>query len=187
MITFSAIGAGICLICAFIQFLWSRTLSIKVDARSQFAKDLQTDVDLLHRKHDAFELDLPESKLVEVEAWIRELKNQFDQLIQENTAHKSQVHRSIQRFDQIMRRNERAASVIEQAQADENGGLDTDPEDDATAEAVPQEGDRSFLAGAHSDYPNAEQAPRSPEDDRMELMRQYYANRGMRVPGVPPR
>lgn len=131
--------------------------------------------------------ELPESRVIAMEGTCNALKQQYDLVVNEFEKHRGQCHRTMQRFDQIMRRDERAAKVITDAQETNGDGLDTETADDGD-EAIPtQEGDRSFLETP--DRSPAEVAtilrdrnPTSSWDERRRAMsREYHANRG----GVP--
>lgn len=80
---------------------------------------------------------VPEARLQEVEACIGAFKTRVDSFVVENDAFRTAVHKSVQRTDQIMRRNERA--VIQQAEKTlQNGDDDGTPDEIAW---TPPEGD----------------------------------------------
>ncbi len=70
------------------------------------------------------ELDtkLPPKRVREMEQAFDSLSSAFDSHVEQNQAWKGSVHNSVQRLDQIMRRNEKAADAL----IDENGVLTTD-------------------------------------------------------------
>ncbi len=124
---------------------------------------------------------LPESRVIEMEGTCRALKEQYDTMVDAFEKHRGQCHRSMQRFDQIMRRDERAAKVITDAQEVEGDGLDVEPADDAEAALKTQEGDRSFLEGANKTLEHAVgplNYAESWDDRRRAMQREYHANRG---------
>lgn len=57
---------------------------------------------------EKFEAKVPEARLQELESALQAFRTRIDQSALENNAYREQVHKSMQRFDQIMRRNERA-------------------------------------------------------------------------------
>ncbi len=61
--------------------------------------------------HEAFDKligKVPEARLQEVETALQAFRTRIDQSALENDNYREAVHKSMQRFDQIMRRNERA-------------------------------------------------------------------------------
>jgi len=77
---------------------------------------------------DAVELKVPESRLQSMESTIDAFRTRIDASVIENETYREQVHKSMQRFNAIMRRNERALPV-------KSGS--TDPEDDGIPDEIP--------------------------------------------------
>jgi len=80
--------------------LWARVKGAKDLVREHF-KDLNMQI-------GSFESKVPESRLLEQETKIASLRTRIDQSEIANDSYREQVHKSMQRFNAIMRRNERA-------------------------------------------------------------------------------
>jgi len=169
--------------------LWIRSLAFRSERTADLTAELQAQLALSVEAMAKLTSELPDSRVIEVEGTVRTLKLQFDHLVLEVEKHRAAVHKSIQRFDQIMRRNERAAAVIEAAQSEEEG-LELDPDAEETVDT--QEGDRSFLekpdrsqeevaAILRARNPNGGQ---NWDERRRAMQRQWYENHGgmQRVP-----
>jgi len=77
---------------------------------------------------ESIQAKIPESRLLEQETKIASLRTRIDQSEIANDSYREQVHKSMQRFNAIMRRNERALPS-------RTGS--TDPEDDGTPDEIP--------------------------------------------------
>ncbi len=77
---------------------------------------------------DVLEGKVPESRLQAMETTIEAFRTRQDASALENIAYREQVHKSMQRFNAIMRRNERALPA-------RTGS--TDPDDDGTPDEIP--------------------------------------------------
>ncbi len=73
-------------------------------------------------KVDAMELTLPIKKHAELDVMFSALKTEFDTLLMGNDQFREQTYRQIQRFDTIMRRNERAVKAVDD-ETDEDAPL----------------------------------------------------------------
>jgi len=74
------------------------------------------------------EAKVPESRLQAMESTIDAFRTRIDSSVIENETYREQVHKSMQRFNAIMRRNERALPA-------RSGS--TDPEDDGIPDEIP--------------------------------------------------
>ncbi len=178
MDVFALVTAGIGLCLALVGLYLTQRTANGLGATDHLAASLARDVAAVDLKIETLVSELPESKLTEVEAWIRAIKSDFDALVTQVEQHRAGVHRSIQRVDQVMRRNERAAAVIEADQAAAAGGVDTEIDED---EPITQTGARpTDLPVPVGPVQEPLNMPRgtSPDDIRRELQRQYWANRG---------
>ncbi len=174
------VTAGLALCLAVAAVLLDRATSIRLERVAAKQLDLDNSVDVCSAAIGKVTLELPESRVIQMEGTCRALKEQYDMVIDAFEKHRGQTHRSMQRFDQIMRRDERAAKVITDAQEAEDEGLP--PDDDVEAEAAlkTQEGDRSFLESANATLeqvagPAAQ--TQSWDDRRRAMQREYHANR----------
>lgn len=181
MAEISLLTASLALLSALGAFLWNHRVSIRVERGAEDLGQIQASLDGLASGVRDLNAQLPESRVIEVEATCRALKEQYDAMVNAFEAHRGQCHRTMQRFDQIMRRDERAAAVIQEAQA-ADVGLAV-PEDDDAEAALSQEGDRTFLGrdGPAGGQPN-NQAPATWEDRRRAMAAEYYGRRGGRAP-----
>lgn len=66
----------------------------------------------LEAKTDALEVHLPHKRVVEMEQAFDALSTSYDAQLQKNAEWKQAVHNSVQRMDQIMRRNEEAREQL---------------------------------------------------------------------------
>ncbi len=168
------ITAIIGLLLALGAILLDRATSIRLERVAELLRALDSVLGRATDEIAKINTELPEARVIEVEGVCRRLKEQYDAVVTEVEQHRAGVHRSIQRFDQIMRRDERAAAVIEGAQKEEDEGLDVDLE----GEEIPktQEGDRSFLRTREevSEPVNGG----TWEQRRRAMSQQYHANRG---------
>ncbi len=80
------------------------------------------------RKLDALQTTLPVKKHMELSELFGQLKNEFDTVLVGQDEFREKIYRQIQRFDTIMRRNERAVAAV--------------AEDDGTEVALPQIGEK---------------------------------------------
>ncbi len=173
MAEISLVTAGFCLIFVIWLFVSSRYLAMQLERVAELA----TQIDLrLNAATDAIakvNAELPEARVIGMEGMCRSLKEQYDEVVTAFEQHRAGVHRSMQRFDQIMRRDERAAAVIEGEQASQDG-----PDNGGAAE-LPQEGDRSFLEPdqATGNAAAANEAANSWEVRRRQMRDEYYRNR----------
>jgi len=77
---------------------------------------------------DELEAKVPESRLQTMESTIEAFRTRIDAATIENETYREQVHKSMQRFNAIMRRNERALPARRDS---------TDPEDDGIPDEIP--------------------------------------------------
>jgi len=105
---------------AFTAVLWARVKSKEQFAYERF-KEFRSELDGLEGK-------IPESRLVEQETKIASLRTRIDQSEIANDSYREQVHKSMQRFNAIMRRNERALPSRRGS---------TEPDDDDTPDEIP--------------------------------------------------
>ncbi len=186
MTEIALVTAVIGLLLAIWAVLNDRSTRIELGREAQRRAELREQVARAVEAIAKITVELPEARVIEVEGVCRRLKEQYDQVVTEVEQHRAGVHRSIQRFDQIMRRDERAAAVIEAAKTEEDEGLDIDPE----AEPIPetQEGDRSFLRSSEEvgEILKARNGG-TWEERRRAMQRTYYENRSVRSgpTGVP--
>ncbi len=88
-------------------------------------------VSVLHgyvKKVDALQLTLPVKKHMELSELFGQLKSEFDTVLVGQDEFREKIYRQIQRFDTIMRRNERAVAAV--------------AEDDGVEVALPQIGEK---------------------------------------------
>ncbi len=184
------ITAGLSLISSLGLLVWRLVAGNEIQ---RVAEKVAEQRDQLGRAVEAIgkiTTELPEARVIHVEGVCRKIKEQYDQVVTEVEQHRAGVHRSIQRFDQIMRRDERAAKIIEQANQDDDEGLDVGDEETrlTEADALTQEGDRSFLAPEQATPRGAPSNGELPWAERRRAMqKQYYENHGgmRRVPTSP--
>ncbi len=100
--------------------LWARVKGAEQFAYERF-KEFRSDLDSVEAK-------VPESRLQAVEATVGALRTRVDGSAIENDTYREQVHKSMQRFNAIMRRNERALPARRGS---------TDPDDDGTPDEIP--------------------------------------------------
>jgi hypothetical protein len=137
----ASVCAGLSAICVVLS-LWNFVRSSRLEAQ---VDDLDT--------------KLPHKRVVEMEQAVDSLIAHINGLEQKNTEFKQSVHNSVQRLDQIMRRNEKAAASL----LDENGDLQAD--------AVPGQLPPELVS----------QAPRQPggQSKQQALRLRYNQNRGI--------
>jgi len=100
----ASIASGLASVCVVLS-LWSFIRLSSVEAK---LKDLDT--------------KLPPKRIQELEQAFDALTDAFDGLQQKNAEWKGSVHNSVQRLDQVMRKNEKAAAAL----LDEDGNLTED-------------------------------------------------------------
>lgn len=102
---------------ALLMTLWSAVLWARVSGTSQafgdFSRQLRADF-------EGFKAKVPEARLQEVETAMEAFRGRIDAFVIENAQFREAVHKSMQRFDAIMRRNERA--LIQSAEKELAGG-----------------------------------------------------------------
>jgi len=179
-------GIGLCL--AIAGILLDRATSIRVERVAQNLRATDDGLVLATKEIRDVTTDLPESRVISVEGTCRALKEQYDGVVNEFEKHRAQCHRTMQRFDQIMRRDERAAKVITDAQEGDGNGLDPEPAEDVGEEEIAtQEGDRGFLEKTRPTNKEIAEtvvggsAYGTWDERRRAMSREYWANRG----GVP--
>jgi len=112
-----------CFVLSFMAALcWARLKGAEGLAHVQH-KELCEGMSELHMK-------VPEARLQELESTISAFRTRIDKSGLENDAYREAVHKSMQRFDQIMRRNERA--LVGKA-----GKVLTEEEEDDTPDEIP--------------------------------------------------
>jgi len=112
-----------CLVLSFTAALcWARLKGAEVLAHMQHKELCDSMNDLL--------MKVPEARLQELESTISAFRTRIDKSGLENDAYREAVHKSMQRFDQIMRRNERA--LVGKA-----GKVLTEEEEDDTPDEIP--------------------------------------------------
>ncbi len=171
-------GLGLCFGVAAV--LLDRATSIRLERVAAKQLDLDNSVDVCSAAIGKITVELPESRVIQMEGTCRALKEQYDTMVDAFEKHRGQCHRSMQRFDQIMRRDERAAKVITDAQKAEGDGLEVEPADETETAPMTQEGDRSFLENtthAGADLGTPAVAAQSWDDRRRAMQREYHANR----------
>jgi len=104
----------------FVAILWARIKGTEVFLHETL-KAFRTDM-------EAWEAKVPESRLQGLENTITSLRTRIDTAALENNVYREQVHKSMQRFDQIMRRNERALITKAEKQLTEDG-VDDSPDE----------------------------------------------------------
>ena len=177
MTEISLITASLALIFALIALLLAWKTSIGLERVAELVRALDSVVTIASGEIADQAKELPAPRLIEMEGICRALKEQYDQVVIAFEQHRAAVHRSMQRFDQIMRRDEKAAAVIEAAKVEADEGLDIDPE----AEEIPdtQEGDRGFLRSPEEvETILSDRNGGTWEERRRAMSRQYYENRG---------
>lgn len=186
------VTAGIALCFAISAIVLDRVTSSRVARVAEIGRVTDDGLTLVNEAIAQVNLELPESRVIQMEGTCRALKEQYDGVVNEFEKHRGQCHRTMQRFDQIMRRDERAAKVITDAQEDGNGGLDPETESEPEEAVGTQIGDRSFLEGPDRNPAEVAQMlrDRNPgmnwDERRRAMSREYYANRGG-VPSGPKR
>lgn len=70
-------------------------------------------------KVDSMEVLLPQPKMMELQQLFNLLKSEFDDLLVQFDKHKDSTYRQVQRNDNVMRRNEKAADVVATADPDD--------------------------------------------------------------------
>lgn len=77
-------------------------------------------------------------RLAEVENDTTALLARVDQFAVDNSSFKNQVHKELQRFDQIMRRMKTAADTVATARRSAENGEDNDPDEIPLEDATPR-------------------------------------------------
>jgi len=178
-------GIGLCL--AIVALWLERAASIRLERVAESSREISSHGYGLQEKIAQITTDLPEERVIKMEGTCNALKQQYDLIVNEFEKHRGQCHRTMQRFDQIMRRDERAAKVITDAQEGDGNGLDPEPADVGEEEIATQEGDRGFLENTRPTNKEIAEtvvggsAYGTWDERRRAMSREYWANRG----GVP--
>lgn len=120
--------------------IWSSLLTAFASvcwARMKGAEQYQRDVHVrMQEALDAVVAKVPESRLQELETTISAFRRRIDTSALENDAYREAVHKSMQRFDSIMRRNERAlVSKAEKSLTEED--VDDTPDEIPLGDVAP--------------------------------------------------
>lgn len=126
MSTTLLVVVGVVQALAFLSlFLWTGVLWARLKGTEHLVIAWQKEVTATI---ESIQAKVPESRLLEQETKIASLRTRIDQSEIANDSYREQVHKSMQRFNAIMRRNERALPSRRGS---------TDSENDDTPDEIP--------------------------------------------------